>query len=175
MKKLPSILLVFFVCFILSSCVESTSPGSPSAGDKVLDFSDTNFINKDNVSDFGFGGGCKGYSGSSLSYSLGKVQGEARGEVVKEGKVDCTNGVWAVSRFDVTDLSDGDYKVTVSLEGGKSLTATVVKDTEAPTVSLKALPERSKENSLTLAGTCSESGVVTYNFLNQGQSSLCPS
>ena len=167
-KKLCGVLLSFFVCFVLSSCTESTDSKSSLGRTGTLDFSSTSFINRDNVSDFSFGGECKGYNGSVLSYSFEKVPGE----VSREGKVDCTNGVWEVSGFDGTELVDGDYKVTLTPQGGRSLSLTILKDTEAPTVSFEVPAERSKENSLTLTGTCSESGVVTYDFQDHQQSSL---
>ena len=164
MKKSLLFFWAIFLCLILSSCFSSSSS---SKGDEVLDISALGHINVVNVENFSFGGACSGLDGLTLHYSFQTVPGGGgTGEVVKQDSVVCTEGAWEVTGLDVSTWSDGDYQLTVEVEGAESIVQTLHKDLEIPVVTFEAPAARSKEDRISLAGTCSESGTVVYDFLN---------
>ena len=177
MKKLSLFLSSVLVCLSFSSCVDSTSsttdgPTKKAAKKKVLDFSEIGHININNQ-DFSFSGDCSGLNGASLSYTLEtKVEEGETAVSVAEGKVECTDGSWEVSGIEGSALSEGAYSLRVSVAGLDALTETIYKDLVAPEVSFEALAPSSKEGSVILTGTCSESGTVVYDLLDDQDASL---
>ena len=150
-----------FLCFVLSSCFSSSSSSlSTIKAAKVLGISRLGHVNAENVAGFSFAGTCSGLDGLTLQYSFQTVPGKGEtAQVVEQGSVACSDGAWELIGFKITRLSDGEYRVTVEVEGATSVAQAFHKDVVIPEVTFEGLAARSKDDSVTLTGTCSESGT----------------
>ena len=163
-----------FLCFVLSSCFSSSSSSlSTIKAVKVLGISRFGHVNAENLAGFSFAGTCSGLDGLTLQYSFQTVPGKNEtAQVVEQGSVACSDGAWELIGFNITRLSDGEYRLTLEVEGATSVAEIFHKDVVIPEVTFEGLAARSKDDSVTLTGTCSESGTVGYDFLDGGGASL---
>ena len=115
-------------------------------------------INASNESDYPLTGTCTP-SGQAVTVSVG---GQS-----PDSPVTCTSQSWS-ARFNLSSLSDHS-SITISVnynansQEAPGRTATVIKDTEAPSLTLNTPSEevnRMNDSSYTLSGTCSDDGIA---------------
>ena len=134
-----------------------------------------NNINTNNVSSYGLSGACS-ENGRKVILTIGGL--------TPSPQPTCAGGIWTLTSFNVSSLADGSIAITVDHNDANGnnatqITANVIKDIIAPTVSLTSTPNNISTNNASsygLNGNCSENGrevILTIGGLTPSPQPTC--